>query len=154
MTEMWEPDKNHQQHTTSKATTEAQTPLDDKAQQAVQRARLAARGSYFGLIGLFTGDAVLMLFQGAPILVAIVLWLFRILPLGIFWPGIRKNNPRAYAWLSFAILLYFIHAVQLLLASNNLIYSALYCTLCVAIFTSAVVYIRVARKYLGQNLMS
>lgn len=143
MTEMWEPEKDGQKNTSL-----------DSSGQAVQRARLAARGSYFGLIGLFTGDALLLPFQGAPIMVAIVLWLFHVLPLGIFWPGIRKDNPRAYAWLSFAILLYFIHAVQLLLGPGNLIYSLLYSTLCVAVFTSSVVYIRVARKHLRRNLMS
>ena len=51
MTETWEPNK--------------------AGQLTVKRARLAARSSYFGLIGLFTGDAVLITFQGATIAVAI-----------------------------------------------------------------------------------
>lgn len=137
MTEAWEPNNENQ-----------------AGQLKVQRARLAARSSYFGLIGLFTGDAVLITFQGATIPVAIALWLFHVLPLSIFWPGIKKNNPRAYAWLSFAILLYFIHAVVVINVPGSLVYDLLYCSLCVAVFTTAVIYIRVARKYLGQNLMS
>ncbi|GGG57183.1 hypothetical protein GCM10011403_12970 [Pseudohongiella nitratireducens] len=134
MTETWEPNK--------------------AGQLKVKRARLAARSSYFGLIGLFTGDAVLITFQGATIAVAIALWLFKVLPLSIFYPGIKNNNPRAYAWLSFAILLYFIHAVVVINVPGNLVYDLLYCGLCVAVFTTAVIYIRTARKYLGQNLMS
>jgi len=148
MTQMWEPEGDSAKKTTGG------TPISDSDLQKVQRAKLAAKGSYFGLMGLFTGDSILLLFQGAPVMVAIAIWLFRILPLCIFLPGIRNDNPRVYAWLSFAILLYFTHAVVMLLGAGNLIYATLYCLLCVAVFVSAVIYIRTARKYLGQNLMS
>lgn len=148
MTELWEPDNSSKNNTTRGTAISA----DDL--KKVQRAKLAAKGSYFGLMGLFTGDSILLLFQGAPVMVAIAIWLFRILPLCIFLPGIKHDNPRVYAWLSFAILLYFTHAVVMLLGAGNLIYASLYCLLCVAVFVTAVIYIRTARKYLGQNLMS
>lgn len=151
MTEMWEPKTNNSPKESGDIT------ASSNALKKVQRAKLAARGSYFGLIGLFTGRAILLLFQGAPLLVAITIWLFHILPLCLFLPGVKNNNSRVYAWLSFAILLYFTHAVILLLGSSspgNLIYAALYCTLTVAVFISAVMYIRTARQHLGQNLMS
>lgn len=120
----------------------------------VKQARMAAMVSYFGIMGLFTGDALVTLFQGAPLGVVIFLWLFRILPLLIFLPGLRKDNLRAHAWLCFVILLYFFHAVVTAFVPGELFYGVIYSVLCTAVFVSSVTYIRVARKYLGLNLQS
>lgn len=122
--------------------------------QPVKNARMAVMVSYFGILGLFTGDALVSLLQGAPLAVAIFWWVFRVLPLSIFWPGLQKNHLRTYAWLSFAILMYFVHAVVVSFVPGELFYGLLYSLLCTALFCALIWYIRVARKYLGQNLMS
>jgi uncharacterized membrane protein len=118
----------------------------------VKRTRMAAMASYFGLIGLFTGDALVSLFQGAPWYVALILWLVRVAPLFIFLPGLRRNHLRTYAWLSFAIMLYFMHAVNVAFIPADRLYGLLYCLLCVSVFCTLVLYIRAARKHLGMTL--
>lgn len=109
-------------------------------------------GSYAALLGLFTIDAIMTLFRGAPFAVALVLWLVRVLPLLIFLPGLRARSPRAIAWLSFAILLYFIHAVMTAFVPGEMLYGIIYSLLCVAVFCSVVLWIRVMRKHYGISL--
>lgn len=41
-----------------------------------------------------------------------LLWALVCVPLLILWPGMRKRRHRAYSWLCFVILLYFIKAVE------------------------------------------
>jgi len=120
----------------------------------VKKSRYAMLITYFGLLGLFTGDAIVSAASGAPPAVALVLWLVRVLPLLIFLPGLLQGQLRVHAWLSFAILLYFTHAVITSFIPGELFYGLLYSSLCVAVFCAAVIYIRVARKHLGQNLLS
>jgi len=121
---------------------------------SVNRARQATLISYFGLFGLFTGKMIVNMFSGMPVAVAIFFWLFAALPLSIFIPGLRKNNLRSYAWLCFLILMYFMHAVEQAFIPGNLFYGLTYCLMCTAVFSSAIAYIRLAKKYLGERLMS
>lgn len=121
---------------------------------SVNLARQATLTSYFGLLGLFTGKAIINLFNGMPAGVAVFLWLVGVLPLSIFIPGLRKNNLRTYAWMCFMILMYFLHAVTLAFTSGTLFYGLLYTLLCIALFCSAVAYIKLAKKHLGVRLLS
>jgi uncharacterized membrane protein len=118
----------------------------------VTRSRQAVMATYFGLMGLFTGDALVSMLSGAPLAVAIFLWLFRILPLIIFLPGIRRGDLRTHAWLSFVVLLFFVHAVVTAFLPDELLYGVIYALLCTALFTAIVVYIRVARRHLGGSI--
>lgn len=137
MTNIWEPDTN----TSSPA-----------APAVVTRSRKAVLAFYFGLLGLFTADAILTLFRGAPLGVAVFLWLFRLLPLLIFLPGLRRNTLRTYAWLSFVVLMYFTHAVVTAFVPGELFYGLIYSFLCVGLFCALLVYIRMAKKHLGLTL--
>lgn len=103
--------------------------------------------SYWGLLGLFTIDGVMTWLRGAPVSVALVLWALRIIPLSIFIPGLRRRSPRVAAWLSFAILLYFIHAVMTAFVPGELLYGVIYALLCSAVFTSIVLWIRAMRRH-------
>lgn len=118
----------------------------------ITQSRQAVMATYFGLIGLFTGDALVTLFSGAPLAVVIFLWLFRVLPLIIFLPGLRRGNLRTHAWLCFVVLLYFVHAVTTAFVPGSMLYGIVSSLLCIALFTALVVYIRMARKHLGQTL--
>ena len=121
---------------------------------SVQRARMASLISYFGLIGLFTGKAIVNFIGGMPAGVAIFLWLFAVLPLSIFLPGLRRNNNlRTYAWLCFLVLMYFLNAVTIAFTAGTLFYGVVYSVLCVTIFCSMVIYIRLAKKHLGMSLL-
>ena len=139
MTDIWEPDSS---------TTTAAKPVPP----IVTRSRKAVLALYFGMLGLFTADAILTLFRGAPIGVAVFLWLFRLLPLLIFLPGLRSNTLRTYAWLSFVVLMYFTHAVVTAFVPGELFYGLIYSALCVGLFCALLVYIRMAKKHLGMNL--
>lgn len=122
---------------------------------SVQRARQASLICYFGLFGLFTGKSIVNILDGMPATVAVFLWLFAVMPLSIFLPGLRRNTSlRTYAWLCFLILMYFLHAVTTAFTSGTLLYGTVYSVLCVALFCSLVVYIRLAKKYLGMSLLS
>jgi uncharacterized membrane protein len=115
---------------------------------------MASLISYFGLIGLLTGNAIVNFIGGMPAGVAIFLWLFAVLPLSIFLSGLRRNNNlRTYAWLCFLILMYFLHAVTIAFTADTLVYGVVYSVLCVAIFCSMVIYIRLAKKHLGMSLL-
>lgn len=103
--------------------------------------------SYAAILLLFTVDGVMTWMRGAPVTVAFVLWALRVIPLAIFLPGLRQRSPRVAAWLSFAILLYFIHAVTTAFVPGEAVYGTLYALLCMAVFTSVVLWIREMRKH-------
>lgn len=147
MIEYWEPKPEPEPQS-------PQTPaLSAQGAQAVRYSHLAVMISYFGMIGLFTGKAASNLMRGAPLSVAIFLWLFSVLPLLIFLPGLRQNKVRTHAWLSFVVLLYFAQAVSVAFTSGSLVYGLLFCLLCTALFCTLIVHIRQARKYLGLSLL-
>jgi uncharacterized membrane protein len=137
MTKIWEPDTN---------TSSPAIPA------VVTRSRKAVLAFYFGILGLFTADAILTLSRGAPLGVAIFLWLFRLLPFLIFLPGLRRNNLRTYAWLSFVVLMFFTHAVVTAFVPGELFYGLIYSFLCVGLFCALLMYIRMAKKHLGMVL--
>lgn len=123
-------------------------PSTEKATPAsVVTAWRAVVLSYAALLALFTVDGVMTWMRGAPVAVALVLWALRVIPLTIFLPGLRRHSPRMAAWLSFAILLYFIHAVTTAFVPGETLYGTIYALLCASIFTSIVVWIRLMRKY-------
>lgn len=137
MTKIWEPDTNS---------------ASPAVPAVVSQSRKAVLAFYFGMLGLFTADAILTLFRGAPLGVAVFLWLFRLLPLLIFLPGLRRNTLRSYAWLSFVVLMYFTHAVVTAFVPGELFYGLIYSTLCVGLFCALLMYIRMAKKHLGLTL--
>lgn len=137
MTKIWEPD------------TDTASPA---IPAVVTQSRKAVLAFYFGMLGLFTADAILTLFRGAPLGVAVFLWLFRLLPLLIFLPGLRRNTLRTYAWLSFVVLMYFTHAVVTAFVPGELFYGLIYSFLCIGLFCALLVYIRMAKKHLGMTL--
>ncbi|MEX1196300.1 MAG: DUF2069 domain-containing protein [Pseudohongiellaceae bacterium] len=126
---------------TTDLSTDKSTPL------SVVIAWRAVLLSYGAILALFTVDGVMTWMRGAPVAVAFVLWALRVIPLAIFLPGLRRRSPRVAAWLSFAILLYFIHAVTTAFVPGEALYGTVYALLCAAVFTSVVVWIRLMRKH-------
>lgn len=134
------------------AETDTMTEMWQPVPKSVTQARQTVMATYFGMIGLFTGDALITLLSGAPLAVVIFLWLFRVLPLIIFLPGLRRGNLRTHAWLCFVILLYFTHAVITAFVPGSMLYGIVSSILCTVLFTALVVYIRLAREHLGQTM--
>jgi len=115
-------------------------------------ARKAVMYSYFSLLGLFTVDSIVALLAGAPVLVVVILWLVRILPLLIFLPGMKRQTPRTAAWLCFIVLLYFTHAVTTAFVPGELLYGVTYALICTVLFSALITWIRLMRKYHGISL--
>lgn len=84
-------------------------PSSPEAARTLHRKLCTARAlvwaSYIGLLVLFTG-----LFLLDPI-GRWSLWLVQVLPLAIFLPGLWRGGHRAYSWLCFVVLIYFIGSV-------------------------------------------
>lgn len=122
-------------------------PVNGSIPTSVKLARAAVWLSYGSLLGLFTVDGIMTWLAGAPPVVALVLWLVRVLPLLIFLPGLLSQSPRVAAWLCFAILLYFIHAVTTAFIPGEAVYGTIYSLLCSAVFVSLIAWIRVMRRH-------
>ena len=70
------------------------------------------------------------------------MWLVLVLPLSIFFNGVRRRDKRSMAYLCFAILLYFLIAVDNAFKPVARIFDYLEVALIVLMFTSATVAIR------------
>lgn len=76
-----------------------------------------------------------------------VIWIVQTLPLLIFLPGLLKGKARTYAWLSFVVLLYFIHGVLLAFDEQRRWLGVIEVSLCVLMFVYLVLFIRNYRDH-------
>ena len=100
-----------------------------------QRAALCTWFSY-GL--LLVQQGVDAWFQEAPW----IIWLFKLLPLLLFLPGMLRDNLRSFIWLCFVCLLYFIVLVQRLFVIPGDTLAVVGTVAVVSLFTSAMLYVR------------
>lgn len=101
--------------------------------------------SFIGLLALFFVNSLLLTIR--PGLTSLIIWLIQTTPLLIFIPGLARNHLRAYAWLSFVCLMYFIHAVLTAFNPASRTIGALEVALCTALFTGLILYIRNFRMH-------
>jgi len=127
--------------------------MNDDYPAPLRLAHKAVWYSYAALLGLFSVDAIAMLAAGAPLTVALVLWLLRALPLLLFIPALRRQSPRGAAWMCFVLLLYFTHAVVTAFIPGELLYGLVYTTLCVVMFGALVAWIRMLRTHRGLSVL-
>jgi uncharacterized membrane protein len=119
-----------------------------------KRVRIAgalSRGSLLGLIALIT----LWLFWISPPVTAnpISIWVFQVVPLLLFLPGVLRGNPRTHIWLCFVILVYFCGAVLTASVPQLRLYGLAQCLLTATLFTSAMFYGRWKSQWLRQAPM-
>jgi len=112
-------------------------PLSHTAGARMRVARLATLASCLGLILLYSVDS-LVLADSAP---NPLLWAVRALPIAAFLPALARGRTRAYQWLCFLILAYFIHGVLDVFTPARATQGALEIFLCVALFASAIVFV-------------
>lgn len=96
--------------------------------------------SYMALLALFTVVTMVVPPEGKSPNWAV--WLVLVAPLLIFFNGVRKRNKRTLAYLCFAILLYFVIAVNNAFSPVARVFDYLEVALIVLLFTSATVAIR------------
>lgn len=71
------------------------------------------------------------------------------LPMALLLPGLHASHPRAYAWLGFIILFYFIHGVLLAFHPDRLVWGLTHIALTVLIFCGLIAFIRSYRREFG-----
>ncbi|GAB5498856.1 MAG: DUF2069 domain-containing protein [Pseudohongiellaceae bacterium] len=101
--------------------------------------------NFYALLVYFALNSVLSLPELS--LAMPVIWLLQTLPLLIFLPGLLRTRPRSFAWLSFVILLYFMHAVLLAFEPERRWLGVLEALLCTSLFTLLVIFIRQYRDH-------
>jgi len=71
-----------------------------------------------------------------------VIWLFKVLPLLLFLPGMLRDNLRSYIWLCFICLGYFMALVERLFAQPGSVLAMVGMVAVVVLFTAAMLYVR------------
>ena len=104
---------------------------------------------YYGLLAYFALVSVLALEDLRA--ATMVIFLIQTVPLLIFLPGLRRRHLRTHAWLSFVVLLYFIHAVLIAFNPASRWLGIVEVLLSVGLFTTLVLYIRGYRNHFKVN---
>ena len=87
---------------------------------------------FFNSLSMTTGLAV----------TTFVIWLIQSLPLVLFLPGLHRYRIRSYAWLSFVVLMYFVHGVLTAFTPGRLLTGLAEVFFCCLLFVALIVYIR------------
>ena len=90
---------------------------------------------FFNSLAMTTGLAVTTL----------VIWLIQTAPLLIFMPGLHRSRVRSYAWLSFVVLMYFIHGVLTAFTPGKLVIGLVETAFCCLLFVALILFIRANR---------
>lgn len=117
---------------------------------ALVRSRLMVLAGCYGLLLNFLVSSVMVL-EGLA-LATLVIWLVQIVPLAAFLPGLHQRRLRSYAWVSFVILLYFMHGVLVAFNPERRISGLIEVSLCAIVFVFLIIYIREYRRYYGVKL--
>jgi len=116
----------------------------------LHRTKIAILIAYYALLVYFLFSAVLVF--GELRLASIVIWLIQTVPLLIFAIGLHRTRLRTYAWLSFAVLLYFMHGVLVAFQAERLWMGLIEVSLCTLIFVLLIVFIRQYREHYQVSL--
>lgn len=114
------------------------------------RARQLVLLACYGLVLYFLASSLRALngFTAATL----VIWLIQIVPLAIFLPGLHRQRVRSYAWVSFVVLLYFMHGVLVAFDPARRWWGFVEVGLCTLLFVSLIIYIRQFRSFYNVGL--
>lgn len=104
-----------------------------------QRCRSLVLLCFFSLPVIFTLSLLLFPACGRP--ASMVIWLMHMLPLLLFVAGLLRQNVRSHVWLCFAMLGYFLLAVQNIFACQSVL-AAIELLAIVVLFIAAMLYVR------------
>lgn len=77
-----------------------------------------------------------------------IIWVFKLLPLLIFLPGMMRGRLRTYLWLCFVSLGYFLSLVERQFADPGSLLTAVGLVAVTLLFCSAMLYVRWRARYL------
>lgn len=111
----------------------------------IELLRKSVLAAYYGLLFYFVVSAVLVFGEFRPASFAI--WLIQVSPLLIFARGLHRAALRTYGWVSFVILLYFMHGVLIAFEPERFWLGLVEVLLCTVIFVLLIVFIRKYRAH-------
>ena len=76
----------------------------------------------------------------------IIIWFLQTFPLLAFLPALHRTHARAYAWLSFVVLIYFIHGVVAAFTEQRFWLGLTETLLCCILFVALILFIRKYRE--------
>jgi len=116
------------------------------------RYRFAALVCFYCLLLYFAYSSYQAL--PSPNFSSLIIWLIQIAPLLLFAPGLHLNILRSNIWMSFIVLVYFIHGVLIAFDSERTAMGIIEIVLCVGLFSSLVLMIRKQQAKLKSELKS
>ncbi len=114
---------------------------------ALRRSRLVVLASCYGLLLYFLISSTIAINRFG--FTTVLIWLIQVIPVLIFLPGLHRQRVRSYAWMTFVILLYFMHAVLVAFDPGRRIFGFVENGLCAVMFLFLILYIRQYRAHFG-----
>jgi uncharacterized membrane protein len=114
---------------------------------ALRRSRLVVLASCYGLLLYFLISSTIAINRFG--FTTVLIWLIQVIPVLIFLPGLHRQRVRSYAWMTFVILLYFMHAVLAAFDPGRRIFGFVEIGLCAVMFLFLILYIRQYRAHFG-----
>lgn len=78
-------------------------------------------------------------------------WLLKTIPLGLFLPALLSGKLRAYQWLCFLIMIYFMQGILDIFTLNKVIQGSIDAFLTVLLFCSAIFFVHGSQKQIKIN---
>lgn len=114
---------------------------------SLRRARWVVLGTCYGLMLYFLVSSTVAINSFG--FSTLVIWLIQIIPLLLFMPGMHRHRVRSFAWMSFVVLLYFMHGVLVAFDPARRLFGLVEVGLCVVMFLFLILYIRGYRTHYG-----
>jgi len=117
---------------------------------SIELLRKSLLTAYYALLGYFVVSAAMVFGEFRP--ASLVIWLIQATPLLIFARGLHYANLRTYGWVSFVILLYFMHGVLIAFQPGQFWLGLIESLLCILIFVLLILFIRQYRDHYQVSL--
>jgi len=114
--------------------------MTDSLNPEILRLRNLVLVFYYGLFATLFLHSLGMTTGLSP--ATFVFWLIQVAPLVLFAAGLHRSRVRLYQWLSFVVLMYFVHGVLTAFTPGRLMLGILEVTICSLLFVSLIVFIR------------
>ena len=117
---------------------------------SIELLRKSLLTAYYVLLGYFIVSAAMVFGEFRP--ASLVIWLIQATPLLIFARGLHYANLRTYGWMSFVILLYFMHGILIAFQPGQFWLGLIEALLCILIFVLLILFIRQYRDHYQVSL--
>jgi uncharacterized membrane protein len=99
---------------------------------------------FYSLIGVLFLNSLSLTVGLNP--ATLLIWLLQIMPLMLFLTGLHRSRVRTYQWLSFVVLIYFVHGVLTAFTPEKLLLGLLEASVCCLLFAGLIALIRKGRQ--------